>query len=172
MVNSWPVSIGNMNPPVHAWSVLRAFKIEREMYGREDLDLLESMFQKLLLDFTWWVNRKDFDGKNFFEGGFLGPDNIGPFNQSEPLLTGGVLEQAGSSGWMAFYCLCMLNISLELAEHRRIYDVIASTSFEHFILISDALTFRNGNEEMSLWNEEDKFYHDAISWEVYGLGSF
>lgn len=112
----------DVNPPVHAWSLFRVFKIERKMYGRQDLDFLERVFQKLLLNFTWWVNRKDFDGKNVFEGGFLGLDNIGLFNRSEPLPTGGVLEQADSTGWMAFYCLSMLNISLELAKHRRIYE--------------------------------------------------
>jgi len=119
----------------------------------------------LLLNFTWWVNRKDLDGKNVFEGGFLGLDNIGLFNRSEPLPTGGTLEQADSTGWMAFYCLCMLNIALELAKHRRTYEDIASKFFEHFIFISDAMTFRTGQkDESSLWNEEDGFYYDAISW--------
>lgn len=157
-------NFGDVNPPVHAWAVFRTFKIERKMYGRQDLDFLERVFQKLLLNFTWWVNRKDFDGKNVFEGGFLGLDNIGLFNRSEPLPTGGVLEQADSTGWMAFYCLCMLNISLELAKHRRIYEDIASKFFEHFILIADAMTFRAGGKEKSLWNDEDGFYYDAISW--------
>jgi hypothetical protein len=157
-------NFSDVNPPVHAWSVFRTFKIERKMYGRQDLDFLERVFQKLLLNFTWWVNRKDFDGKNIFEGGFLGLDNIGLFNRSEPLPTGGVLEQADSTGWMAFYCLNMLNISLELAKHRRIYEDIASKFFEHFLLISDAMTFRAGGQEKSLWNEKDGFYYDAISW--------
>ncbi|KHN97348.1 Six-hairpin glycosidase-like protein [Metarhizium album ARSEF 1941] len=158
-------NFGDVNPPVHAWATFRTFKIERKMYGRQDLDFLERVFQKLLLNFTWWVNRKDADGKNVFEGGFLGLDNIGLFNRSEPLPTGGVLEQADSTGWMAFYCLSMLNIALELAKHRRIYEDIASKFFEHFILISDAMTFRTGQkDEKSLWNEEDGFYYDAISW--------
>ncbi|KAI9788029.1 MAG: hypothetical protein M1835_002519 [Candelina submexicana] len=157
-------NFGDVNPPVHAWSVFRTFKIERKMYGRQDLDFLERVFQKLLLNFTWWVNRKDFDGKNVFEGGFLGLDNIALFNRSEPLPTGGVLEQADSTGWMAFYCLSMLNIALELAKHRRIYEDIASKFFEHFILISDAMTFRAGGKENSLWNEADGFYYDVISW--------
>ena len=120
-------NFGDVNPPVHAWAVFRTFKIERKMYGRQDLDFLERVFQKLLLNFTWWVNRKDFDGKNVFEGGFLGLDNIGIFNRSEPLPTGGILEQADSTGWMAFYCLCMLNIALELAKYRRIYEDSALT---------------------------------------------
>ncbi|OBT94862.1 hypothetical protein VE01_06339 [Pseudogymnoascus verrucosus] len=158
-------NFGDVNPPVHAWATFRTFKIERKMYGRQDLDFLERVFQKLLLNFTWWVNRKDLEGKNVFEGGFLGLDNIGLFNRSEPLPTGGVLEQADSTGWMAFYCLCMLNIALELAKHRRIYEDIASKFFEHFMLISDAMTYKPGQtEEQSLWNEEDGFYYDAISW--------
>ncbi|KAL1884367.1 hypothetical protein VTK73DRAFT_61 [Phialemonium thermophilum] len=158
-------NFSDVNPPVHAWATFRVFKIERKMYGRQDLDFLERVFQKLLLNFTWWVNRKDVEGKNVFEGGFLGLDNIGLFNRSEPLPTGGTLEQADSTGWMAFYCLNMLNIALELAKHRRIYEDIASKFFEHFILISDAMTFRMGQkDETSLWNDEDGFYYDAISW--------
>ncbi|QDS73997.1 hypothetical protein FKW77_008685 [Venturia effusa] len=157
-------NFGDVNPPVHAWSVFRTFKIERKMYGYEDLDFLERLFQKLLLNFTWWVNRKDFDGKNVFEGGFLGLDNIGLFNRSDPLPTGGTLEQADSTGWMGFYCLSMLNIALELAKHRRIYEDIASKFFEHFILISDAMQYRIDGESKSLWNEDDGFYYDAISW--------
>ncbi|PHH66695.1 hypothetical protein CDD81_6532 [Ophiocordyceps australis] len=158
-------NFGDVNPPVHAWATFRVFKIERKMYGRQDFDFLERVFQKLLLNFTWWVNRKDTEGKNVFEGGFLGLDNIGLFNRSEPLPTGGVLAQADSTGWMAFFCLCMLNIALELAKHRRIYEDIASKFFEHFIFISDAMTFSAGNkDEQSLWNDEDGFYYDAISW--------
>jgi len=157
-------NFGDVNPPVHAWSVFRTFKIERKMYGREDLDFLERVFQKLLLNFTWWVNRKDADDKNIFEGGFLGLDNIGLFNRSEALPTGGQLEQADSTGWMAFFCLSMLNISLELAKHRRIYEDIASKFFEHFLHISDAMRYRAGGDEKSLWNEEDGFYYDAITW--------
>lgn len=154
---------GDVNPPVHAWATFRIFKIERKMYGREDLDFLERVFQKLLLNFTWWVNRKDSDGNNVFEGGFLGLDNIGVFNRSEALPGGGTLEQADSTGWMAFYSLNMLNIALELAKHRRIYEDIASKFFEHFIFISDAMTYRDGEKEKSLWNDKDGFYYDAIS---------
>ncbi|CAK7230805.1 hypothetical protein SCUCBS95973_007697 [Sporothrix curviconia] len=158
-------NFGDVNPPVHAWATFRVFKIERKIFGRQDLDFLERVFQKLLLNFTWWVNRKDADGKNVFEGGFLGLDNIGLFNRSEPLPTGGVLEQADSTGWMAFYCLCMLNICLELAKYRRTYEDMATKFFEHFILISDAMTFRMGEkDESSLWNDDDGFYYDAISW--------
>ncbi|KAH7310907.1 Six-hairpin glycosidase-like protein [Stachybotrys elegans] len=147
-----------VEPPVHAWAAFRVFKIERKLYGRQDLDFLESVSQKLLLNFTWWVNRKDTEGKNIFEGGFLGLDNISPFDRSAPLPTGGtaVLEQADSTAWMAFYCLTMLNIALELAKYRRIYERLAAKFFEHFILISDAM----GN----LRNTEDGFYYDAVSW--------
>lgn len=102
-----------------------------------------------------WVNRKDADGNNLFEGGFLGLDNIGIFNRSEPLPTGGSLEQADSTAWMAFYCLNMLNIALELAKHRRTYEDIASKFFEHFIFISDAMTYKNDGTELALWNDED-----------------
>lgn len=100
-------NFSDVNPPVHAWATFRIFKIERKLFGREDLDFLERVFQKLLLNFTWWVNRKDSGGNNVFEGGFLGLDNIGPFNRSEPLPTGGNLRQADGTAWMAFYCLNM-----------------------------------------------------------------
>ncbi|ODQ65211.1 hypothetical protein NADFUDRAFT_83258 [Nadsonia fulvescens var. elongata DSM 6958] len=169
-------NFGDVNPPVHAWAAYRTFKLERKIFGREDIDFLERVFQKLLINFTWWVNRKDFDGNNVFEGGFLGLDNIGLFNRSEPLPTGGRLEQADSTGWMAFYCLQMLNISLELAKTRNVYEDIASKFFEHFLLISDAMTYKavetkntedgtiEVTKEVSLWNEKDQFYYDAISW--------
>lgn len=152
----------DVNPPVHAWATFRVFKIERKLYGREDVPFLERVFQKLLLNFTWWVNRKDSGGNNVFEGGFLGLDNIGVFNRSEPLPTGGQLRQADGTAWMAFYALNMLNIALELAKHNPVYEDIASKFFEHFIFISDAMTFRSGDDEKSLWNEEDGFYYDAI----------
>lgn len=135
------------------------------MYGREDIGFLERVFQKLLMNFTWWVNRKDAGGNNVFEGGFLGLDNIGIFNRSEPLPTGGVLRQADGTAWMAFYCLNMLNMALELAKHNPSYEDIASKFFEHFLFISDAMTFKSGGaDDVSLWNEEDGFYYDAISW--------
>lgn len=158
-------NFSDVNPPVHAWATFRTFKIERKMFGNEDIDFLERVFQKLLLNFTWWVNRKDSDGQNVFEGGFLGLDNIGLFNRSEPLPTGGVLEQADSTGWMAFFCLQMMNIALELAKHRPVYEDIASKFFEHFMFIADAMSFRaGGGIEKPLWNDEDGFYYDAISW--------
>ncbi|KII92355.1 hypothetical protein PLICRDRAFT_102685 [Plicaturopsis crispa FD-325 SS-3] len=155
-------NFGDVNPPVHAWATFRVFKIERKLTGKEDLPFLERVFQKLLLNFTWWVNRKDQGGNNVFEGGFLGLDNIGPFNRSEPLPTGGNLRQADGTAWMAFYCLNMLNISLELAKHNPVYEDIASKFFEHFIVIADAMTFEEGDNKSSLWNEEDGMYYDAI----------
>ncbi|KAJ3551800.1 hypothetical protein NM688_g4505 [Phlebia brevispora] len=155
-------NFGDVNPPVHAWATFRVFKIERKVYGTEDLSFLERVFQKLLLNFTWWVNRKDQGGNNVFEGGFLGLDNIGVFNRSEPLPTGGRLRQSDGTAWMAFYCLNMLNIALELAKHNPVYEDIASKFFEHFIFISDAMTYRSGEGEVSLWSEQDGMYYDAI----------
>ncbi|KAF8606170.1 hypothetical protein BDV93DRAFT_469332, partial [Ceratobasidium sp. AG-I] len=157
-------NFSDVNPPVHAWATFRVFKIERKLTGNEDLQFLERVFQKLLLNFTWWVNRKDAGGNNVFEGGFLGLDNIGAFNRSEPLPTGGVLRQADGTAWMAFYCLNMLNMALELAKHNNVYEDIASKFFEHFIFIADAMTYREGENEQSLWNEEEGFYFDAIQW--------
>jgi hypothetical protein len=153
-------NFSDVNPPVHAWATFRVFKMERKLTGKEDLAFLERVFQKLLLNFTWWVNRKDQEGKNVFEGGFLGLDNIGAFNRSEPLPTGGVLRQADGTAWMAFYCLNMLNMALELAKHNPVYEDIASKFFEHFLFIADAMTYNQGNH--SLWNEEDGMYYDAI----------
>lgn len=159
-------NFSDVNPPVHAWATFRVFKIERKMYGREDLDFLERVFQKLLINFTWWVNRKDSSGSNVFEGGFLGLDNIGPFNRSEPLPTGGTLRQADGTAWMAFYALNMLNMALELAKHNPTYEDIASKFFEHFIFISDAMSFHDSHDEesTSLWSDKDGFYYDAIQW--------
>ncbi|KDN47211.1 hypothetical protein RSAG8_03690, partial [Rhizoctonia solani AG-8 WAC10335] len=131
-------NFSDVNPPVHAWATFRVFKIERKLTGNEDVPFLERVFQKLLLNFTWWVNRKDAGGNNVFEGGFLGLDNIGAFNRSEPLPTGGVLRQADGTAWMAFYCLNMLNMALELAKHNSVYEDIASKFFEvnpHLVFI-------------------------------------
>lgn len=157
-------NFSDVNPPVHAWATFRVFKIERKMYGREDLDFLERVFQKLLINFTWWVNRKDSSGSNVFEGGFLGLDNIGPFNRSEPLPTGGTLRQADGTAWMSFYALQMLNMALELAKHNPTYEDIASKFFEHFIFIADAMTYQESDMEssLSLWSDEEQFYFDAI----------
>ncbi|KAI9336571.1 Six-hairpin glycosidase-like protein [Obelidium mucronatum] len=156
-------NFSDVNPPVHAWAAYRVFKTERHEFGTEDRLFLERIFQKLLLNFTWWVNRKDADGLNVFEGGFLGLDNIAVFNRSESLPTGGRLRQADGTGWMAFFCLSMLEIALELAPTNRSYEDIASKFFEHFLYIADALSWQNddGNDS-SLWNEEDGFYYDNL----------
>jgi hypothetical protein len=149
----------DVNPPVHAWSCWRVFKIDEKIQGRADVAFLESVFHKLLMNFTWWVNRKDSRGNNVFEGGFLGLDNIGVFDRSKPLPTGGTLEQSDGTSWMAMYCLNMLRMSLELALHNPVYEDIASKFFEHFLFISAAM---NDSGDEGLWDEEDGFYYDKI----------
>ncbi len=155
-------TFSDVNPPVHAWAAWRVYKIERKNYGSSDKLFLESVFQKLLLNFTWWVNRKDTRGNNIFEGGFLGLDNIGVFNRSEALPTGGYMEQADGTSWMSMYALNMLTIALELAKENQSYEDIASKFFEHFLYISHAInnfgTSRNG-----LWDDEDGFYYDILN---------
>ncbi len=154
-------AFGDVNPPVHAWAAWRVYKIEKRIRGRADRSFLERVFHKLLLNFTWWVNRKDPDGMNVFQGGFLGLDNIGVFDRSQPLPTGGHLEQSDGTSWMGMYCLNMLAISLELAREDPAYEDVASKFFEHFVYIADAIN-SHGTENMSLWNEEDGFFYDAI----------
>src|SRR5262245_20623687 len=152
---------GDVNPPVHAWAALRVYKIERRIRGRGDRDFLEKVFQKLLLNFTWWVNRKDAEGKNVFQGGFLGLDNIGVFDRSAPLPGGGHLEQSDGTSWMAMYCLNMLAMALELARDNPAYEDIASKFFEHFVYIAHA-THDLGGEGIQLWDEEDGFFYDVL----------
>jgi hypothetical protein len=154
-------AFGDVNPPVHAWAAWRVYKIETKMYGRKDPVFLERVFQKLLLNFTWWVNRKDTAGNNVFEGGFLGLDNIGIFDRSAPLPTGGYLEQADGTSWMGMFCLNMLTIALELAGEMPSYEDIACKFFEHFIYIAAAINGL-GTAERGLWNEEDGLYYDVI----------
>jgi hypothetical protein len=151
----------DVNPPVHAWAAWRVFKIEKRMSGREDRLFLERVFQKLLLNFTWWVNRKDAAGKNIFQGGFLGLDNIGVFDRSKPLPTGDYIEQSDATSWMAMYCLNLLRIALELAQFNPSYEDIASKFFEHFLYIAHAMNRVGGTEE-SLWNREDGFFYDTL----------
>ncbi len=151
----------DVNPPVHAWAAWRIYKMEEKMYGRTDKHFLERVFQKLLLNFTWWVNRKDLDGKNVFQGGFLGLDNIGVFDRSSELPTGGHIDQSDGTSWMGMYCLNMLAIALELAKTNSTYEDIASKFFEHFLYISDAMN-HIGDIESSLWDEEDGFYYDVL----------
>ena len=151
----------DVNPPVHAWAALRVYQIEAKRRGKPDRDFLEKIFHKLLLNFTWWVNRKDAEGNNVFEGGFLGLDNIGVFDRSAALPTGGTIEQSDGTSWMAMYCLNMLAISLELAKEDSVYEDVASKFYEHFVYISDAMN-NVGNDNTELWNERDGFYYDVL----------
>ncbi len=154
-------AFGDVNPPVHAWAAWRVYKIEKRIRGRADRGFLERVFHKLLLNFTWWVNRKDPDGMNVFQGGFLGLDNIGVFDRSQPLPTGGHLEQSDGTSWMGMYCLNMLAIALELAREDPAYEDVASKFFEHFVHIADAINV-HGSDGIALWDEEDGFFYDAI----------
>jgi hypothetical protein len=154
-------ALGDVNPPVHAWAAWRIYKIEKKRRGVGDRVFLERVFHKLLLNFTWWVNRKDAEGKNIFQGGFLGLDNIGVFDRSAPLPTGGHIEQSDATSWMGMYCLNMLTISLELARDDRAYEDIASKFFEHFVYICRAMN-NIGGEKIELWDREDGFFYDVL----------
>jgi hypothetical protein len=154
-------NFSDVNPPVHAWGALEVYDIDRRRTGIPDKQFLSRIFQKLLLNFTWWVNRKDADGNNMFEGGFLGLDNIGLFNRSEDIPGGGRLEQADGTGWMAMYCLNMLRMALELAEPGNAYEDMASKFFEHFLRIAGAM-HNMGDQGLSLWDDEEDFYHDVL----------
>ena len=154
-------AFSDVNPPVQAWAAWQIYTLEEKYWGSKDKDFLERIFQKLLLNFTWWVNREDAAGKNVFEGGFLGLDNIGIFDRSQELPTGGNLEQADATSWMATYSLKMLQIALELAQDRPPYEDIASKFFEHFLYIADAMN--QVGDGVALWDEEDGFYYDAIN---------
>jgi hypothetical protein len=154
-------AFGDVNPPVHAWAAWRVYKIERRVRGVADRGFLEKVFHKLLLNFTWWVNRKDPDGMNIFQGGFLGLDNIGVFDRSAPLPTGGHLEQSDGTSWMGMYCLNMLAIALELAKDDPAYEDVASKFFEHFVNIAHAMNDM-GTEGISLWDNQDGFYYDVL----------
>ncbi|HVU18211.1 MAG TPA: hypothetical protein VHD32_14910 [Candidatus Didemnitutus sp.] len=151
-------NFSDVNPPVHAWACWRVYKLTGPRGGRDRV-FLARVFQKLLLNFTWWVNRKDPGGRHLFSGGFLGLDNVGVFDRSKPLPTGGQLEQADGTAWMAFYCSTMLAIALELAESDPSYEDIASKFFEHFVAIADAMNRLGGS---GLWHEEDGFYYDQL----------
>jgi hypothetical protein len=157
-IPAYEFAFGDVNPPVHAWAVWRVYKMTGPR-GQRDRAFLESAFQKLLLNFTWWVNRKDAEGNNLFSGGFLGLDNIGVFDRSKPLPTGGFLQQADGTAWMGFYCLTMLSMALELAEEDPVYEDMASKFFEHFIHIADAMNTIGGT---GLWDDEDGFYYDKL----------
>jgi hypothetical protein len=161
-------AFGDVNPPVHAWSAWRVFQIDRKQRGdRGDTEFLERILHKLMLNFTWWVNRKDAEGRNVFQGGFLGLDNIGVFDRSSQLPTGGHIDQADGTSWMAMYALNLMRISLELAQYNRVYEDIATKFFEHFLQIAAAMNHIGGdgctaNNGIGLWDETDNFFYDVL----------
>ena len=156
-------AFGDVNPPVHAWATWRVFQMDRKQRGDQgDLAFLERVFHKLMLNFTWWVNRKDAQGRNIFQGGFLGLDNIGVFDRSAPLPTGGFINQADGTSWMAMYCLNLMRIALELARHNHVYEDIATKFFEHFLHIAEAMN-NIGEGGLGLWSDKDGFYYDVLN---------
>ena len=160
-------AFGDVNPPVHGWATWRVFQMDRKRRRQSnpddpgDLAFLERVFHKLLLNFTWWVNRKDAEGRNVFQGGFLGLDNIGVFDRSAPLPTGGYINQSDGTSWMAMYSLNLMRIALELAQHNHVYEDIATKFFQHFLHIAEAMTNAAGG--MGLWNDEDGFFYDVLN---------
>jgi hypothetical protein len=154
-------ALGDVNPPVHAWAAWRVYKIDRKRRGTGDHKFLERVFHKLMLNFTWWVNRKDAEGMNVFQGGFLGLDNIGVFDRSAPLPPGGHLEQSDGTSWMAMYALNLLAIALELAREDPAYEDVASKFWEHFFYIAHAMNHR-GQDGIEMWDEADGFYYDVL----------
>ena len=154
-------NFGDVNPPVHAWATVFTYLTEQQLSGQGDLKFLEHAFHKLALNFTWWINRKDLTGKNVFQGGFLGLDNIGVFDRSAPLPTGGHLEQADGTAWMVFYSQMMLQIAIELALHDPVYEDMAIKFYEHFLYIAAAMD-RIGDNEDEMWDEQDGFYYDLL----------
>ena len=156
-------NFSDVNPPVQAWAALRIYHLERQREGRGDRQFLESVFHKLMLNFTWWVNRKDAKGRNVFEGGFMGLDNIGVFDRSAELPMGGRIEQADATSWMGMYCLNLLSIALELSLENRAYEDVANKFFEHFLYIATAMHAAGADGSSSLWDEEDGFYYDVLN---------
>ena len=154
-------AFGDVNPPVHAWAAWRCYQIDRNQMGLADREFLEGIYHKMLLNFTWWVNRKDVKGNNIFQGGFLGLDNISLFDRSKPLPEGGYLDQSDGTAWMGFYCVLMVKVGLELARTDPIYQDSATKFLEHFLRIAMAMT-NMGQKGYSLWNEEDGFFYDHL----------
>ncbi len=154
-------NFGDVNPPVHAWASWYIYRQQKDRTGTADLEFLNTVFQKLLINFTWWVNRKDAEGRHVFQGGFLGLDNIGVFDRSAPLPTGGYMEQADGTAWMAFYCQSMLQIALELAFHDPARQEVAAKFYEHFLWIAAAMD-RIGPQCDELWDDEDGFFYDIL----------
>lgn len=155
-------AFGDVNPPVHAMSCLKVFHIDQKQNGNPDIDFLKKAFNKLCLNFTWWVNRKDKNGKNVFEGGFLGLDNIGVFDRSSAIPGGGHLEQADGTSWMAMYCLNMLEMALEITKHDTSFEPMTTKFFEHFALIAESLN-RIGKDWTGSWDEEEGFFYDILA---------
>jgi hypothetical protein len=160
-VPAYEWNFSDVNPPVLAWATWRVYKIAGRVEGKQDRNFLVRMFHKLLLNFTWWVNRKDPEGKNVFEGGFLGLDNIGVFDRSSPLGPGNFIEQSDGTSWMAMFCLDMLAMSMELAHDDPAYEDVASKFFEHFVYIAQAMNDIGGTG-IGLWDDEDGFYYDVL----------
>ena len=154
-------NMSDVNPPVHAWSCFRVFKIDEKNTGKPDIEFLEKVYQKLLLNFTWWVNRKDKTGKNIFGGGFLGLDNIGAFDRNMEFNDGEHLEQADGTSWMAMYALNMMRIAMELSQYNMVYEDMAIKFFEHYLYIAEAMDYL-GEDKQGLWNEEDGFFYDVL----------
>ncbi|WP_138505946.1 MGH1-like glycoside hydrolase domain-containing protein [Nostoc sp. PA-18-2419] len=156
-------AFGDVNPPVHAWAAWRVYNIEKQMYGKADTNFLEEIFQKLSLYFTWWVNRKDAEGNNLFQGGFLGLDNIGVLDRSNIQIPNATIEQSDGTSWMGMYCLNLLKIATELAkgDSSTKYEDMASKFFQHFLLIADAMN-KVGGADVDIWDEQDKFYYDIL----------
>lgn len=154
-------AFGDVNPPVHAWAALKVYETEKKHFGKSDIDFLKRIFQKLMINFTWWVNQKDSTGKNIFEGGFLGLDNIGVFDRSNKLPGGGVLEQADATAWMAMYSLNMMKMAIKICEFDPSFEDAATKFYEHFVYISESLN-RDDNEWIGLWDEEDGFFYDLL----------
>ena len=154
-------AFSDVNPPVHAWAAWRVYKIDRKITGKADTGFLEEIFHKMLLNFTWWVNKKDANGNNIFQGGFLGMDNIGVFDRSAALPTGGFIEQSDGTSWMAMFTLNMLRISVELAKSNPVYQSMATKFFEHFLYIAGAMA-NIGNDGINLWDDEDEFFYDVL----------
>jgi len=155
-------NFSDVNPPVHAWATWRVFQMDKKVTGGDgDTVFLQEVFHKLLINFTWWVNRKDAEGRNIFQGGFLGLDNIGVFDRGGNLPTGGFINQSDGTSWMAFFSLCMMRIAIELALQNKVYESLASKFFEHFLLIAHSMTRLNAG--VGLWDEEDEFYYDVLT---------
>jgi hypothetical protein len=156
-------AFGDVNPPVHAWATWRVYQMDRKQRGGHgDVAFLERVFHKLMLNFTWWVNRKDAEGRNVFQGGFLGLDNIGVFDRSAQLPTGGHIDQSDGTSWMAMYSLNLMRIALELALHNPVYQDIATKFFEHFLNIAEAMSSRMGEDSVDLWDATDEFFYDVL----------